>query len=85
MENITNVTLHNTQTKQVFYGDKIKDTVIGRVCSRQEEKYVSVTFLGTDKGKGPSFRRRRRRKFYIKMYLKKWSARQRNGFNWIML
>jgi hypothetical protein len=51
MENITNVTLHNTQTKQDFYGDKIKYTVIGGVCSRQEEKYISVTFLGADKGK----------------------------------
>ena len=78
MENITNVMLYNTQTKQVFYGDKIKDTVIGRVCSRQEEKCISVTFLGTDKGKEPSFRRRRRRKYYIKIDLKKWSARLRN-------
>jgi hypothetical protein len=51
------------------------DKVIGGVCSRQEEKYISVTFLGTDEGKKPSLRRRRRRKYYVKMDLKKWSAR----------
>lgn len=46
METITNVMLHNTQNKQVFYGDKIKDKVIGWVCNRQEEH-----FQGQIKGK----------------------------------
>jgi len=59
--------------------------VIGGVCSRQEEKYICITFLGTAKENGPSFRRRPRRKCYIKMDLKKWSARLRNGFNWITI
>jgi len=58
--------------------------MIGGVCSKQEGKYIFVTFVGTEKGKEPSFRRRRRRK-YIKMDLKKWSTRLRNGFNWIIL